>query len=294
MPFKQAARALLALHRLAVSASWLQKLIKPIAKQAHKDLLRECQEPLQNDDKEWSVMQMDGSQVPLKSSWEEAKSMVIGNLSKTERGKIHSRWYHATKSGVTVFERDAKKVLRQRNVDLNRLICMGDGAPWIWKMYKRLAPNAVQILDFYHASEHVFEIMTLIYGTGSDLADEEHRRMSKVLKDTPDGPEQIMACIERHIGNKSLAAEEVQKRLNANLTYFRTHKERMRYAFFKAKGWPIGTGLVESTQKWLLQARIKRPGMHWSRPGVSRMIGLRVQMANQTLEGWFKRFVGAA
>lgn len=287
MPFKQAQATFQHIHRLPISASWLQTLIKPIAKAARDSLLKEVEPEFFPSEKDWHVVQIDGSHVPLKSSWEEAKTAVVGRLS--ESGKIKSRWYHATKGGASVFERDLKTLFQKRKIDPDRLIVMGDGAPWIWKLYGRQCPKAVQILDFYHASQHLAEVMELIWGVGSVVAKDEHAYLRKILKNDADGVEQVINYINNHINKDSLKREDIQKRLSANLNYFQTHKHRMRYAFFRSKGLPIGTGLVESTQKWLLQARMKRPGMHWSRKGAAWMVGLRVHLANKMLEKWYKR-----
>jgi len=120
------------------------------------------------------------------------------------------------------------------------------------------------------------------------MRNDEIDRLCHILKHDPDGPEQIISYIKRHTSNKSLRTKQKEV-LERELKYYERNKKRMRYQWYRAKGLPIGTGLVESTQKWLIQARMKRAGMHWSRTGARRILALQVHLANKTYETWFER-----
>lgn len=140
----------------------------------------------------------------------------------------------------------------------------GDGAPWIWNVTQDRWPGATQVLDFYHASQHLWELGRALHD-GNEAATAawveprrhqlRHGREKKVLAElaglaVPPGP----------------AGEVIQREQN----YFATHAGRMNYQSLHRRGWPIGSGPVESACRQR-QCRFKRPGQFWTADGLRHL-----------------------
>jgi hypothetical protein len=296
MPYEQSAKMIFSLLGVRISASWSQDITDSLAKEAHSDLLSVVATPLRcGIESDYHVIQVDGSHIPMKSSWEEVKTATISDcyIDSNNDAVLANTWYHTTKSGKSVFERELTQVVAKRDIDRSKLVVMGDGAKWIWNMYEKKYPGSIQILDFYHASSHIHDVVSQVYGEGSVLIDSKCNELCKQLKHDHRGVEQVIEFIAQNRENASLS-QLSRKALSRELAYFERNSSRMRYAEYSKLGLPIGTGKVESTQKWLVQARLKRAGMHWSRTGSRRMLSLRTQIANSTYDKWFEERCASA
>jgi hypothetical protein len=141
----------------------------------------------------------------------------------------------------------------------NQLV-LGDGIAWIWNLKADRWPGARELLDFWHGSQHLWELGRACHG-GDDLkatpwVEERlhrlrHGREQSVLKEI---------CALRE--SRSQAGQIIRKAKN----YFTGHAHRMNYQAIAARGWPIGSGSVESSCHQD-QCRFKRPGQSWSRAG---------------------------
>jgi len=134
-----------------------------------------------------------------------------------------------------------------------------DGAEWIWRLAADLFPDSVQIVDWYHACQHLAEAATAFYPHDDAAAQRWFRRR----------------CTNLYKGE----IHKITLRLDAaGLThqshYFHTHKRRMQYQTYLEEGYPIGSGTVESGIKQF-KGRLTGPGMRWSRPGAERMLVIR-------------------
>jgi hypothetical protein len=143
------------------------------------------------------------------------------------------------------------------NADLSpELIFLGDGAVWIWNLVSKYYANAIQIVDWYHAEEHLEGVAIAAF---LELP-ERFRWLEGVTQALWDGQvEQVISACE------ALAPSclEAQKAVN----YFYTHVERMRYDRFRAAGYMIGSGTVESACKQIVSQRLRLPGAQWTVTG---------------------------
>lgn len=148
------------------------------------------------------------------------------------------------------------------------VIVLGDGAPWIWNIADFHFPGAIQIVDLYHAREHVSSLSKVVYGTASKAA-----KWAEAVIDLLDegNVEAVLARIARLRPNHKLAAYEVKKAIH----YFHTNKERMRYAHFRSLGLFVGSGVVEAGCKIIIGRRFKQSGMRWTVTGANAIIALR-------------------
>jgi hypothetical protein len=143
------------------------------------------------------------------------------------------------------------------NADLcSDLVFLGDGAIWIWNLVEKYYPHARQIVDWYHAEEH---LETVAMSAFANLS-ERTRWLEEVTQSLWDGQVQdvIVAC--EVLAQSCLVAEKAT-------AYFTNNRERMRYDQFRAAGYVIGSGTIESACKQIVTHRLKLPGAQWTVTG---------------------------
>ena len=151
------------------------------------------------------------------------------------------------------------------------VVVLGDGAPWIWNLAAGVFPRRVEILDWYHADEHVSATARVLYGEGTPKA--AAWRQAQLDRLWNDGVDQVIDAL-RFLGThqRSAAKRTAVEDLSRYLT---TNRERMRYATCRAQGYHIGSGAVESAVSYVVQQRMKRVGMRWRAAGADAMLALR-------------------
>ncbi len=147
-----------------------------------------------------------------------------------------------------------------------------DGGGWCWDIHARFFGDAVGILDWYHASEHVWETAKAIVG---DAAAAWAHEALTALHDG--GGEALIEWLRPQLGAASGAR---QTALQALWDYVITKVERMDYPAYRRRGWPIGSGIIEATCKQLVGVRLKGPGMHWTEHGALAITALRAADLN--------------
>lgn len=151
------------------------------------------------------------------------------------------------------------------------VVVLGDGAHWIWNLAATHFPQATQIVDWYHASEYVWNAATTLFGEAS----EKRKAWAKVQLDALwDGKvDQVVAALEPY----SSKGEGVSDAVN----YYRTHRTRMDYVSYRARGLQIGSGTIESACKQLVSARLKLAGMIWDGEGAEAVAVVRAWLKSQ-------------
>ncbi len=135
------------------------------------------------------------------------------------------------------------------------LIFLADGANWIWNLVTEHFPKAIQILDWFHASEHLMPVAQAAFATAAEQTD-----CVSAMK-------QLMwqGKIDQLIGHcHQLACESTAKIIEITANYFENHRERMRYDYFRSQGYQIGSGTIESAAKQIGLMRMKVPGASWN------------------------------
>lgn len=160
-----------------------------------------------------------------------------------------------------------------------RRVVLGDGAPWIWNIAQEHFPDAVQIVDRFHAKQRLWDLAKVIYGAGDDLAGEWARKRHDEL-DAGD-TEALLAAVGVHAGE----CNEARKCLD----YLKTNRHRMRYPDFHAQGLCTSSGVVEAGCKVAIGTRLKRAGMHWSVRGANAIIALRCAKLSGRFEDFWER-----
>jgi hypothetical protein len=156
-----------------------------------------------------------------------------------------------------------------------QVVYLGDGAAWVWENARLNFPDAVQILDFYHASEHVGHLAAALWGNETDKAKAWQTHWCQVIKNSDTrmmirNAEDMLQSAD-HAPTDQARREAAQREIN----YFMNHQERTRYGHFRAQGWFIGSGVVEAGCKTIVGRRMKQSGMFWSQTGGEDIVSLR-------------------
>ena len=175
----------------------------------------------------------------------------------------------------------AERVLREstrRGFErATRQVILGDGAKWIWNLADEHFPAAIQIVDRYHAKEHLSQVAGSLYGPGSDLSKHWARERHQEL-DAGD-----INAVLRSLRLHSSANNEARKAVD----YFKANRSRMRYAAFRAAGLCTSTGVLEAGCKTVVASRCKHAGMHWTVAGA--IIALRCCLLSGRFEDFWAR-----
>jgi hypothetical protein len=156
---------------------------------------------------------------------------------------------------------------------IRQLTILGDGAHWIWNLASRHLPEATQIVDLYHAREHLHDLARLL---AFMLGDHHDSWLAARLDELDDGDVPALLSAARQFPLTGIKAGA----LDTALGYFETNAPRMRYQHFRSHGLFIGSGAVEAGCKAVIGQRLKLSGMHWSAPGATGILTLRCQQAS--------------
>jgi hypothetical protein len=162
--------------------------------------------------------------------------------------------------------------------DIRQLVVLGDGAPWIWNLATTILPEATQIVDLYHAREHLHDLAKLL---APALGDTRPAWLTDRLANLDDGDiETLVHTTEQlPLPNPDTTAERTTA-----LAYFTTNAHRMRYAYFRGLGMFVGSGAVEAGCKAVIGQRLKLSGMRWNIPGATGILTLRCHQASDRFE----------
>jgi hypothetical protein len=161
-------------------------------------------------------------------------------------------------------------------------IVIGDGAIWIWNLADLHFPGAIQIVDLYHAREHLWEVAALLFPNDS-ARQKRWMITSQHLLDNG----QIERLVKRLRKLESENPELVQK-LSVEAEYFERNSHRMQYPEFRRLGLFVGSGVVEAGCKTVIGSRLKRSGMFWTVRGANAIIALRCCLLNGRFENYWE------
>jgi hypothetical protein len=158
---------------------------------------------------------------------------------------------------------------------LRRVVVLGDGAAWIWQLAAEHFGERIEIVDFYHASEHVWGLAHALYG--ADTPEAAAVAVGWLQRLREQGAEGLLATLRR-VQAPTAAGKEALRRVRG---YFRANRGRMAYPALVAQALPIGSGAVEAAAKHVVQLRLKRPGARWSAAGAQAILTLRAYLLSR-------------
>jgi hypothetical protein len=235
------------------------------------------------------LVEADGVMVRYRpTGWHEVK---VGLVAGCVEGLLQAPSYVAAREEAAAFgprllteaaRRGALEVVRWAGprtgaglAVLRPVVVLGDGAVWIWHLAAEHFGERVEIVDFYHASEHVWALAQALYGPGTAAAVAWATARLHTLRHA--GGAALLAALR---GLRPTTAE-AKDALRRERGYFRTNVARMAYPTFVEQGLPIGSGAVESAAKHLVQWRMKRPGARWSPAGGQALLTLCAHRASR-------------
>jgi hypothetical protein len=162
-----------------------------------------------------------------------------------------------------------------------KLVFLGDGAPWIWKTASELFPQAIQILDWYHAVEHLWTVGRARFTDQKALWAWVEERKSDLWEGRLEPVIDALRAVSKELGAPDATlSDETRERdprwiAHRAIGYFEENRERMDYPRYRREHLPIGSGVIESSCKHLVGDRLKRTGMRWDEECAEDLLALR-------------------
>jgi len=212
-----------------------------------------------------------------KGEWKEVKGFRL-YLLDSER-IIHLISWHQIKNDKEL----AADLLRIKQAALIpeeklRICVIGDGAPWIWNRIQELFPDAKMVLDYYHCSEYLYDTAHAQYGKNSQMAQEwVEATLTRLFSNNI---EQIIAGIKRMKPSSDSAKEQIDKTIG----YLSERTDKLNYGALKRGGYHIGSGGIESSNKFISNVRLKRSGAWWYPTNANNILKLRCAKYNGTFD----------
>lgn len=288
-PFGHAKNFLYQLLMLDVSETCIEGITHRVGTKLYHDAWIKGRQPYglceETKAPEQLYMQTDGGMVPTcgdkKVEYKENKlgivyknSDIVRKINKNGKERTEIKNKHFVSSlgeGVDKF----KKMLYALSIEhgakkAKEVIILGDGAVWISKFKEEFFPDGIQILDWFHAVEHLWDTARILFGDNNTKRCEEWVIPLKTL--LWDGKIDTVIDI---LTREGLSRKTKQTAVFELRGYFRSNREHMRYKAFRAKGYNIGSGAIESANKYIVGQRLKLAGMQWTISHANAMIHLR-------------------
>jgi len=234
----------------------------------------------------------DGGSPQGKTVWREVKVGILARLRErvTKAGKrvtqLKQRRLVAVLGDVDALKpRLWLESIRQGILRSPRVVWLADGGRGFWRLFdERFAPYATGILDFYHAAQNLWKGAKIWLDGRTQRARDWFATARRRLR-RGQAPA-VMADIQAALELEGLP-DSARQTLTTLYNYLDKHRDHIDYAKFKELGLPIGSGIVESACKWLIQQRFKGVGMRWSEDGFNHLLHLRLAWVNGRFDDLF-------
>lgn len=298
--FEKAALHLQEVGGIAVESRQIQRVVQRVGEAAIAWQQRES--PAAPCEAAVMYVSPDGTGVPMR------KAELAGRAGKQNDGSAKTRQVylgcvftqhrldeqghpmrdHASTTYVSSFETISdfgiwlrREALRRGMGGAKETVLLIDGASGLEKLGQDYFPGCVQIVDFYHALEHLETVLALLWEkTAPDYQRQRRRWINLLLKD---GVRKIIKAA-RAAALTGGRAEAMEKALN----YFEHNVERMQYGSFRRRGFFIGSGVIEAGCKTVVGARCKQSGMFWSQTGAEKILAFRCIHLSQRTDAFWK------
>lgn len=287
--FSESSRLIETLFGQKVSANTIERLIHHVGsawadrqRQSLEKCLQTRRPPTCVAPPKRLYLAADGTTVHERDGWHESKvgclrwedgqgvghQSYVGGFEEAQQfGQF--LWWQACRCGL----REAEEV-----------VYLGDGAAWVRGLQDRHWRRAVFIVDWYHAQEHIWDCAQVLWGEGAPSTTRWAERYVGWLWEG--GTRKVLRELarqrQRHRGRKRKAIEDLRR-------YIQVNEEQMRYDVFRARGYSIGSGMVEGACKHVVGDRLKRSGMIWSRAGSSATLALRICWLNHEWDQFWQQ-----
>ena len=193
--------------------------------------------------------------------------------------KNNSTSYVGTLKPADEFGMALRHECLRRGIALSEeIIFIADGAAWPWNIAQDSIKVDVEILDYYHAKEHLHDLVNCFHEKGSPL----YQKLLDEWKDLwfADQIETMIAQAQDMASEDEVILKKIQ--------YFENNAHRMKYGTYKSKGYFYGSGIIEAGCKQVIGQRMKQSDMHWSEKGAENMLTLRTAFASDRVNDYFE------
>ena len=246
-------------------------------------------------------IELDGTQVPMVGSELEGRSgRAAGKPARTREVKLGcvftqtttdekgrpirddaSTTYTGAIEACGPFGRRLYTEAWERGWDrAKKKVVLGDGAEWIWNIADQHFPGAIQIVDLWHAREHLWEVAAKLF-PGDDAQRKSWAK--KLIRKLNRGR---VAGVVADLRAFPTRKPELRDLLRTDAEYFESNRERMRYPKFRKQGLFVGSGVIEAGCKTVVGARLKQSGMFWTERGANAIIALRCTRLSRKFEDY--------
>lgn len=312
VPFETAAVLLKRLSGVVVSPAAIWTWVQAVGQQAIARLEREVKalaegqtpdpEPIDADTAANPlVIGADGVMVPFRPNpgspkgrtrWQEVKVAILARLRRsTNRAgesvtRLERRRLVAVLGDIDALSpRLWLEAVRQSVLTTQIVVWVSDGGRGFWRLFgERFAGRAIAVLDFYHAAQNLWKAASAWLDGRTRGARDWFTRVRHQLRH---GEEQaVLAELKTTLALNELPAN-ARHTLQNVYDYLLKHSAHIHYDKFKELGLPLGSGMVESACKWLIQQRFKGVGMRWSEDGFNHLLHLRLAWVNDRFDALF-------
>jgi hypothetical protein len=210
----------------------------------------------------------------IQTAWDEDGFAIRDPDSTTYTGAIETAEEFGRRLYVEAWKRGCSRALKK--------VVIGDGAEWIWNLAPEHFPGAIQIVDLYHARQHLWELVRKLYPNDDGQQKAWMKVHQKRLLDK--------GKIEKLVTSiRSLSSDnpEVSEKIRTEADYFERNADRMRYPKFRRQHLFVGSGVIEAGCKTVVGSRLKRSGMFWTVRGANAIIALRCCHLNARFEDYW-------
>ena len=220
----------------------------------------------------WSAETCDEEGRPVRDAGSVSHNAAIESIATRDTDKVPAPFAR----------RVLREIERRGFADVERRVVLGDGAAWIWNFADEHLPDAIQIVDIFHAKQHIFDVAKALYGPGTDLA----AQWGKIRRDQLDQGrlDLVIGELARHAGRCPEA--------EMNMEYFGKNRARMDYPRFRERKLCVSTGVVEGGCRSVIGGRLKHGGMHWTVNGANAIIALRSPVQSNRFDDFWERRAG--
>ena len=213
--------------------------------------------------------------------WQEAKGFRVYLLSKDRI--IHLASWHQIQNEEQ-FGKDLALMASRIPQELVRIALLGDGADWLWKHMRACFPKGRQVLDYYHCVEHIYKVARIQYGEKpiEGLQWVEGTMCRLYFAEVSN----VIGGLRRMKPKNGEAGEEIRKLIG----YLDNNRERIHYKGDRIGRYPIGSGGIESANKFICHTRMKRSGAWWVKETGNEMLRIRCSIYNGTYDRVFEKY----
>lgn len=252
------------------------------------------------DTPELLSLTVDGAMVSLVGGgWAEVKTMVISEIAtnsdspsdsqKDEEMHSTNHSYFSRMIEAKDYVQEALVETERRGISHSKQVCaVTDGAEWIQNFVSAHRPDAIRILDFYHAAEHLAEVGRKLYGEDSLEFKVWYVQQRHELRHGD--PKKVLNELHT-MAKQDQLSDSLKSVIEACIHYFESRLTMIQYATFSALGYPVGSGVGEACHKYVIQQRMKQAGMHWAKANVNPMVALRNMACNDRWDEGMRQLV---